>query len=136
MYFSHALINCTVAQSRNAFRVIENGVTLEAGSIISVGNASDVAIDIQCLGDVGTSWTWYIFPSYTTLPTPLDPSLTSYSMDSGVLRVFSSFVGERESDGVLDFVCLTHDSRSAVVGFRQCELDKHVYIIILINFIL
>ena len=116
--------------SQPDFTVLENGLSLNGGDIVTVGNASDVFVDIQCLGT--SRFTWSIFPEpfpSTPIPTPLLPFETSYDSSSGLIRVFQAFILEfREQNGMLDLQCTTRSgvlpsgSASAVVGLRLCKL--------------
>lgn len=103
----------TVAQQQSVFKALENDLTLYADSIIPVGNASDVFIDIQCLSDVPTSRQWF-FSSNLPLPSPLEATRTSYNTENGILRAFTSFIHEHGSHDMLNFQCLTSTSNSAI----------------------
>ena len=100
---------------------------LHPDSVTSVGNANDVFIDVQCISDEGTLRQWLPFPDTLNLPSPLDPTNTSYNKEDGVLRVFSYFIQEHKSNnGVLNFQCVT-DSSTQVIGFKlsKCNVMKY-----------
>lgn len=101
----------------------------DSGTTVSIGNASDVFVDVQCLlGDGGTEWQWHIFPSFTpTLPTNLNPSTTSYNESSGLLRVFTSFIEEYGQDGRLSLQCLERVGTGTLSEVLTIALGKNNY---------
>ena len=83
---------------------------LLAGSGVSVliGNATDMFVDVLCrTSDEGSLWQWHVFPVFTpSIPFHLNPSETSYDEDTGLLRVYSSFIEENGSGGQISLQCL------------------------------
>lgn len=81
---------------------------LPQGTMISIGNVSDMFVDVQCtlMEDDVTRWEWHVLPFFTpTLPRSLSPLTTSYNESSGLLRVFASFIREHGNDGMLSLLC-------------------------------
>ena len=103
----------------------------ESGTIISIGNASDVFVDVQCLlEDGGTIWQWHIFPSFTPiLPTNLNPPTTSYNESSGLLRVFTSFIEEYGQDGRLNLQCLERVGTRTLSAVLTIVLGKNHFFV-------
>ena len=91
--------------------------------MLSVGDASDIIVDLQCVGTgVGNS-NWFLrFPLVLELPQPLEPTATSYDLSSGFLRLLSSFLQDPDNIdfGVVAIQCVRL-SRPASVDFRPGE---------------
>ena len=88
-------------------------------AVFSVGNASDVFLDFQCIGGgVASNLIWFRRrPMFLELPIPLDLRSTSYSPVSGRARVFSDFIQDAENivDGLVFLQC-SRDRVPAVVN--------------------
>ena len=86
-------------RSQQQIVLLENGQTFALTAQFSVGYASDLLVDFQCIGtDPVTSWSRRL-PRFIALPQPLDPSTTSFSPSSGVVRVFSDYI--RNPDNIV-----------------------------------
>ena len=73
---------------------------------LSVGNASDVLVSLQCTGDeTATSLFWFQrSPDFVLLPTPLVQTTTSYNPATGLLHVSSAYL--QDSANNTDMVSL------------------------------
>ena len=112
--------------------LVECGRVLANNEELSVGDASDIIVDLQCVGTgVGNSDWFRRFPFVLQLPQPLEPTATSYDPSSGFLRLLSSFL--QDPDNIdLGFVAIqcVRLVRAAAVDFRPGErlgVLLHVY---------
>ena len=109
------------------FKILENDQLLAPDSRVSIGNASDVFTDIQCLvtGDNDDSdqpmKQWQVQPESLPISTPLRPNETSFNREDGILRVSSQFIQNHATDGVLTLQCLTTTNIAANL---QLEISK------------
>lgn len=64
-------------------------------------------VDVLCrIVEVELSWQWHVFPVFSpSIPFPLNASETSYDEDTGLLRVYSSFVEEHGTNGQISLLC-------------------------------
>ena len=94
-------------RSQQQIVLLENGQTSAVPAPFSVGYASDLLVDFQCIGtDPETAWSRRR-PRFSPLPEPLDPSTTSFSPSSGVVRVFSDYIRNPDNidDGAVTIGC-------------------------------
>ena len=114
--------------------LVETGQMFTAAEF-SVGNASDVFIDLQCIGE-GTEVVFW----FQTLPTPVqlistfDQTITSFDADTGFLRVFINFIQDPNNLVVrngnsLVFLSCFRASMAPTVNFRPGESHCYVYFI-------
>ena len=108
---------------------------LNEDSSITIGNVSDVFIDIQCI--VLSSSDELLVPqpmkqwslstvslgSQLLFPSPLDASSTSYNRDDGVLRIYSAFIDEHAMSGVLRLKCSTSNNIAATINISLCKYN-------------
>ena len=83
----------------------------------SVGYASDLLVDFQCIGtNPVTSWSRRR-PRFSLLPEPLDPRTTSFSPSSGVVRIFSDYIRNPDNivDGAVTIGCFRGGPSSGIV---------------------
>ena len=81
-----------VRSQEQQIELLENGQTFALTAQFSVGYASDLWVDFQCIGtNPVTSWSRRRL-RFSELPQPLDPSTTSFSPSSGVVRIFSDYI--------------------------------------------
>ena len=80
----------------------------DSGISVLIGNATDMFVDVLCrTSENGSSWQWHVFFVFTpSIPFHLNPSETSYDEDTGLLRVYSSFIEENGSGGQISLQCL------------------------------
>ena len=67
--------------------------------MFSVGNASDVLVDMLCIGDTpapGLVWFRGV-PSFAALPSPFNLVTTSYDSQSGFVRIYSSYIQDPDN---------------------------------------
>ena len=82
-----------------------NPIQLEGNSVrvFTVANVSDFFQDFQCTV-LPTVW-FRRRPIFRELPSPLDPTTTSYNNDTGLARIFSNYIRDPanlvEEDGIL-----------------------------------
>ena len=114
-----------MTQQQILFKSLENDAVLYPDSVTPVGKASNVFIDVQCITNNTAPKEWHLSPENSTLPSPLNPTATSFNTETGVLRVFSRFFHEHARDGVLTFECLTNTSTSSI-SFELCKLPLKV----------
>jgi hypothetical protein len=94
-------------RSQQQIELLESGQTFTVTAQFSVGYASDLLVDFQCIGtDLVTSWSRRT-PRFSELPQPLDPRTTSFSSSSGVARIFSDYIRNNIFDaGAVTLQCL------------------------------
>ena len=86
---------------------METGQILSNNAELSVGNASDVFIDLQCTGgaiDENLLWFQALSPP-TGLTFPFNQTMTSYDEVSGFLRVFIQDPNIVSSEGLVFLAC-------------------------------
>lgn len=99
---------------------------------LSVGNATDILVSLQCTGSgTATSVTWFQrLPSlhFIPLPTPFDLTTTSYSPATGLLQVFSSYLQDPGNlqDGRLTLFCVAANNVAVQVALRP-GIEFHIY---------
>ena len=105
------------------FKDLEKTLLLDPDSTVSIGNASDVFIDLQCLVTGSENNTqplvqWIVQPGSVTLPSPLTPDKTSFNREDGVLRVYSVGFSRRRE---LRLQCVTATNTTAELRLRLCK---------------
>ena len=123
---------CAVTQQQILFKLLENDVVLHPESITTVAKASDVFTEVQCISNRTAPRQWFLSPEHLALHSPLDPIQTSFDPGNGILRVFSSFIGDHAPrNGVITFQCSTNTTTSSV-SLRLCKqpLNSHRYLFI------
>ena len=105
-----------VRSQEQQIELLENGQTF-AVTQFSVGYASDLLVDFQCIGtNPVTAWSGRT-PRFSALPQPLDPSTTSFSPSSGVVRIFSDYIRNPDNifGGAVTIVCFRGGPGTATV---------------------
>ena len=118
-------IKCCVfaGEQHIMFKDLEKNLLLDPDSTVSIGNASDVFIDLQCLVTGSENNTqplvqWIVQPGSVTLPSPLTPDKTSFNREDGVLRVYSVGFSRRRE---LRLQCVTATNTTAELRLRLCK---------------
>ena len=103
--------------------VVETGQIFSDNVELSVGNASDVFIDLQCTGegDVNTLLWFRPRPTPTTIMSTFNQTITSYDENSGFLRVFLQDPDNIVANGGLVFLSCFRNFIQANVNLRPGE---------------
>ena len=116
----------TVVSATNIL-VVETGQVLSDDVELSVGNTSDVFIDLQCTGaGTGDVFWFHPRPSPTGVPFPFNQTVTSYDEVSGFLRVFIQDPNIVVSEGLVFLACFRNFIR-ADVNLRTGENHYQIY---------
>ena len=100
----------------------------------SVGNASDVFIDLQCIGEGTEDVLWFRQPVFQLIST-FNQTITSFDEDTGLLRVFITYIQDPDNmagNGLVMLSCFRNFI--ANVNFRPGESHCYVYYILHIMF--
>ena len=119
MWPPHAV--CT-AQATNRIELQENNISFTSAQF-SVGAASDILLDLLCVGDGPTNTLLWLQsePRATQLPTPLNLTSTSYNEITGWLLVFSPFLQNpehRDENGLVNLQCYRNFGNVLSVDLR------------------
>ena len=109
-----------MTQQQISFKSLENDAVLYPDSVTSVSKASDVFTDVQCITSNTAPREWHLSPENSALSSPLNPTVTSFNTETGILRIFSRFFREHARDGLLTFQCSANNSTSSI-SFELCK---------------
>ena len=113
-------ISSTVTWVRAAEVVlVETGAVLPGVARFTFGNASDLFVDFQCIGDQPALWRSRLQESQP-LPDDFDQTVTSFDETSGYLRLFSEYVQDENNHfqgNIVSIQCL-RDNRNSMVNLE------------------
>ena len=107
--------------------VVENGQIVNNNEELSVGTASDVFIDLQCIGDT-MNVIWFRIMG---LNFSFNQTVTSYDPLTGLLRVFIAFLQDPANlvDGRVSLSCVRNSRVTNIMitpGENKCTCTQSI----------
>ena len=113
---------CNAQATRpNRVELPEANISFTTSDQLSVGNASDVLVELLCVGDDPTNRVFWVRRGSGELPNDFSQTSTSYNAMTGLLRVFSPYIQNpehRDEEGLVTLQCFRNFGNSVSVALR------------------
>ena len=109
------------AQATNRIELPEANISFTTPEQFSVGNASDVLVELLCVGDGPTIRVFWVRRGSGELPNEFSLTSTFYNADTGRLRLFSPYIQNpqhRDEEGLINLQCFRNFGNSIIVALR------------------